>query len=46
MIGLFRKGVEEIAGGDRGDHFGGMGLIAMVAIALGLITKSVNFLPF
>jgi hypothetical protein len=24
----------------------GMGLIAMVAIALGLITKSVNFLPF
>src|SRR5437762_2436713 len=28
MIGLFRKGVEEIAGGDRGDHFGGMGLIA------------------
>ncbi len=24
----------------------GMGLIAMVAIALGLITKSVSFLPF
>jgi hypothetical protein len=24
----------------------GMGLVAMVAIALGLITKSVSFLPF